>query len=176
MEGLRWVWVLMVPAFGAAALLATRGWIDFLGGHAPVDTPARRFGWTAATMGVVLAAYAGLWALTWNSEVDVSLSRRRLEREVARETIRRQTATPPPPIAAAPAPAPPPVVTGSEVVDRVPRPIASLSMLAAGLLGAAIVLGRARPVMEPAPLGPAETAVPILLAVAAIVAIVLLAR
>ena len=175
LERLRWLWVAMVPAFGAAAALAARAWLDYLGGHAPVDTPGRRFGWTAATLGAVLAAYAGLWALTWNSEVDVTLSRRRLEREVARETVRRQTA-PPPPVSATPSPPPAPVVTEAEVADRVPRPVASLAMLAAGLLGAALVLIRARPSTTPVDFPPASIALPTALAAVTVGIIILMGR
>jgi len=47
----QWMWVLFVLPFAATAGLAARGFLDFLAGHAPVETPRHRLGWTAATVG-----------------------------------------------------------------------------------------------------------------------------
>jgi len=52
---------LFVLPFAATAGLAARGFLDFLAGHAPVETPRHRLGWTAATVGVATLAYLGLW-------------------------------------------------------------------------------------------------------------------
>src|SRR5688572_30155806 len=73
LESVSWVWLLFVAPFAAAAGLAAKGWLDFLAARVPVDTTARRFGWTFATVGLVTAAYFGLWAATWDARVDVTM-------------------------------------------------------------------------------------------------------
>jgi len=174
---IQWMWILFVVPFGMAAGLAARGWLDFLSGHAPVDTPRRRFAWTAATVVVVIGAYLGLWAATWDTRVDVTLRQQRVQTEIARETQRRPP--PPPPMPATPeAPAPPPpVVTEADVAPKIPPQVVPWAMLAAGLLGAGIVLWRARPApAEPATMTPWGAAVPIALAAAAIGAIALMGK
>jgi hypothetical protein len=172
----QWMWILFVLPFGAVAGFAARGWADFLAGHAQVDTPRRRLAWTAATVGVVTAAYFGLWAATWDSRVDVTMRQKRVETEIAREQARRPVPPPAPPTPAAPAPVPPPAVTEAEVADRVPRPVASITMLAAGLIGAAWALLRAKPEPATVELRPLEAAIPMGLAAAAIEAIALLGK
>ncbi|HEY3227150.1 MAG TPA: hypothetical protein VGK61_09180 [Planctomycetota bacterium] len=170
----QWMWALFVLPFAATAGLAARGYLDFLAGHAPVETPRRRLGWTAATVGVATLAYLGLWAATWNSRVDVSLRRLRVNTEIARESARRP---PPPPGPVVPTPAPPaPAVTEEEVAPRVPPPVAAVTMLAAGLIAAGLVLWRAKPVAEPAELRPWPVAVAGSLAAAAIATIALLGK
>jgi len=174
---LQWMWILFVAPFGGAAGLAARGWLDFLAAHYSVDTPRHRFAWTAATVVVVTGAYFALWCATWDSRVDVTLRQQRVQTEIAREQQRRPPPPPPMPVTPeAPAP-PPPVVTEADVAPRIPPPVAPLAMLAAGLLGAGIVLWRAKPPpAEPATLTPWGAAVPIALAAAAIGAIVLMGR
>ncbi|HEU4339655.1 MAG TPA: hypothetical protein VFS19_06265 [Planctomycetota bacterium] len=176
----QWMWVLFVVPFAAAAGLAARGWLDFLATHAPVDTPRRRFAWTMATVAVVTAAYFALWALTWDSRVDVTMRQQRVKTEIAREIQRRPP--PPPPLPPAPPaqpvppppPAPPPV-TEADVASRIPPPIAAVTMLAAGLVGAGLVLWRAKPPpAKPSRLTPVRAVVPIVLAAAAIGCLALL--
>jgi hypothetical protein len=183
------MWLLFPLPFAAAAAWSAKGWLDFLAGYAPVDTPRRRAGWVVATVGVVTVAYFGLWFATWDARVDVTMrSQRRqtefvkLKEEKAREASRRPPPPPPPapapaPPAPPPAPPPPPVVTPEEVEARVPAPIAGITMLAAGLLAAGVVvLRRTPPPSEPATLSPFAAAIPMVLATAAICAIVLMGR
>jgi len=169
----QWMWILFVLPFAATAGLAARGYLDFLAGHAPVETPRRRLGWTAATVGVATLAYLGLWAATWNAKVDVSLRRLRVNTEIAKETLRRPA---PPPSPAVPAPAPPPVVTEEDVASKIPPPVAAVTMLAAGMIAAGIVLWRAKPVAEPAELKPWPVTLAGSLAAATILAIALVGR
>ncbi len=172
---LQWMWILFVIPFAAVAGLAARGWLGFLAGHAPVDSTRRRFGWTAATVVVVTAAYFGLWRLTWDSRVDVTLRQQRVQTEIARETQRRPPPPPPSP-ATPPTPAPPPPPVTEADVD-VPPAVAAVTMFVAGLLGACLVLWRARPApAESAPLTPLGAAIPMVLAAAAIGAIALIGR
>jgi len=175
----RWMWTLFVVPFGAAAGMAARGWLDLLASHAPLDAPRRRLGWTFATVGVVTAAYFGLWGLTWDSKVDVTMRQQLVRKEMALETQRRTPPPPPPSPPSIPAPPaqPPPVVTEADVAPRIPPPIAAVTMLAAGLIGAGVVLWRAQPPpAEPATLTPLKAAVPMALAAAAIGAIALMGR
>jgi hypothetical protein len=186
---LQWMWLLFPLPFAAAAAWSAKGWLDFLAGYAPVDTPRRRAGWVVATVGVVTVAYFGLWFATWDARVDVTMrSQRRqtefvkLKEEKAREASRRPPPPPPPattpaPPAPPPAPPPPPVVTPEEVEARVPAPIAGITMLAVGLLAAGVVvLRRTPPPSEPATLSPLAAAIPMALAAAALGAIVWLGR
>lgn len=185
LENIRWMWVLFVIPFAATAGFAARGWLDFLAARVPVDTPARRFGWTAATVVIVTAAYFGLWAATWDARVDVTMRQQEVKRQMALETQRRMPpppapvppAVPPVPAPPPPPPPPPPKVTEAEVADRIPPPLPLISMFAAGLIAAAGVLWRAKPApAEPAPLTPLAAAVPIILAAASLGCIALLGR
>jgi hypothetical protein len=179
LANLQWMWGLFVIPFAAAAGLAARGWLDFLAGHVPVDSPRRRFAWAAATVAVVTAAYFGLWGATWDSRVDFTMRQQRVEKEIA---IRKSQLPPPPPPPApgappAPAPPPPPVVTEADVAPLIPPPVAAVAMFAAGLLGACLVLWRARPApAEPTPLTPLGSAIPMVLAVTVVGAIALMGR
>jgi hypothetical protein len=174
-----WMWVLFVLPFAGVAALAARGWLSFLSGHAPVDSPSRRLGWTALTVGVVTAAYLGCWFVTWDSTVDITMRQHRVQTEIAKEIQRRPPPPPPPspPAQPVPPPPPPPVVTEADVAPRIPPPVAAIAMLVSGLLSAAIVLWRAKPAQsEPVPLTPLAAAVPIGLAGASLGAILLLGR
>ena len=187
---LQWMWLLFPLPFAAAAAWSARGWLDFLAGHAPVDTPGRRVGWVTATVGVVTIAYFGLWFATWNAKVDVTMRSQRRHTEFVKlkeEKLREQRRAPPPPPpppavtpappAPPPAPPPPPVVTQEEVEARVPAPIAGVTMLAAGLLAAAVVvLRRHPPPGEPATLSPLAAAVPMAVAAAALGAISMMGK
>jgi hypothetical protein len=174
----QWMWILFVIPFAAAAGLAARHWMEFLATHASLETARRRFAWTFATVGIVTAAYFALWGATWDARVDMTLRQQRVKSEIVRETHRRP---PPPPAAPAPptqpAPPAPPVVTEADVAPRIPPPVATITMFAAGLLAAGGVLWRIAPgPAEPATLTPLKAAVPMVLAAAAIAAIALLGR
>ena len=173
----QWMWVLFVVPFAAAAGLAARGWLDYLSGHAPVDTPRRRFAWTMATVLVVTVAYFALWGATWDSRVDVTMRQHRVQSEIAREIQRRPPPPPAAPAQPAPPALPPPVVTEADVAPRIPPPIAAVPMFAAGLIGASFALWRSQPGdAEPAPLSPLGAAIPMALAATAIGAIALMGR
>jgi hypothetical protein len=179
---LQWMWVLWVVPFAALAWLAARGWLDFLAGHAALDTLRRRL-WSAfATVGIVTAAYFGLWGLTWDSRVDVTMRQQRVRTEIAREMQRRPPPPPPPPATPTPTPAPvpaptPPPVTEADVAPKIPPPVATITMFVAGLLGAAVALWRSRPQpAEPATLTPIAAAIPMALAAAVIGGIAMLGR
>ena len=173
LESLSWMWVLFVIPFAAASGWAARGWLDFLATHVPVDTPRRRFAWTMATVTVVTAAYFALWGLTWDSRVDVTMRQHRVQTEIAREIQRRPPPPPLPPPAppAQPVPPPPPApppVTEADVASRIPPPVAAITMFAAGLIGAGVVLWRANPPPgEPGTLSSLGAVVPMVLAAAA---------
>lgn len=140
-------WIFFVPFFSLTAWFAARGWIEFLGSHADVRTPLRRFGWTLATIGVATLSYFGLWGMTWTSGTDHTLEELRIEQEVERETVRRIEAVPP---QGRPETTPPmPVVTREEVADRVPLPIAPYVLFATGLITAALSILRRNPQTSP---------------------------
>src|SRR5262245_31062672 len=175
----RWMWILFVVPFAAAAGLAARGWLDFLAAHFSVDTPRRRFAWTTATVCVVTGAYFALWGATWDSRVDITMRQQRVNEEIARKMAERPPPPPPPSPAAPPAPAPPPprVVTEADVAPLIPPPLPAITLLSAGLLAAGFSLWRAQPLpSEPAKLTPLKAAVPMALAAATIAVIALIGR
>ena len=180
LENVSWMWVLFVVPFAAATGLAAWGWLDFLAARVPVDSPARRFGWTLATVALVTAAYFVLWFATWDARVDVTMRDYRVKREMALETQRRAAhppPAPPPSAPAIPAPAPPPPVTEADVADRVPPPLPLVVLFGAGLLASAAVLWRAQPQpRDPEPLRPLHAIIPLVLAAATLGAIALMGK
>jgi len=167
----QWVWVFFVPAAAGAAWLAARHYLDFLAGHARLDSARARLGWTVATAGLVTLAYGGLWHLLSDPALEGTTSEWRLQREIAKETERRAAAAPvPAPARNAPRPPPPvPVaVRPEEVRHRVPPPVGPLALLVASVVASVGALLRAKPTGEPARLA----ALPVLaLAVAAAAAV-----
>lgn len=147
---LQWMWVLFLPAAAGVAWLGTRHYLDFLSGHAPLDTGKRRLGWMLATVGLAGLSYGGLWLWLRNPQIEGSTAKWRLEQEIVRETARRtqaQAVRPPAPSKPAiPAPPPPPVVVlPQEVAHRVPSPAGPIILYATSLASALVGTVMARP-------------------------------
>jgi hypothetical protein len=146
---LQWMWVLFLPAAAATLWFGTRHYLEFLSGHATLDSHRRRIGWTLATVGVVGLCYGGLWLALRNPQIEGSTAKWRLDREIEKETERRIAAqpAPPPPATLRPAAPPPPpvVVRPEEVAHRVPPPVGPI-VLYATFAGAALAAAwRTRP-------------------------------
>lgn len=144
-------WVLFLPAAAATLWFGARHYFDFLAGHAPVDTPKRRLGWMAATVGLVGLCYGALWLPLRDPSIEGSTAKWRLDIEVAKETERRiaiqQTAPPPKPAApGTPIVIPPRVVVRpEEVAHRVPPPVGPIVLYATFGLAGLISAWRSRP-------------------------------
>ena len=155
---LQWAWVLLLPTAAGTLWFGTRHYLEFLSGHATLETPLRRIGWTLATVGIVGLCYGGLWLALRNPQIEGSTAKWRLDREIQKETERRIAAQPAPPPPATPRSnptPPPPVVRPEEVAHRVPPPVGPIVLYATFAAAALAAAWRTRPALTTGRLQPA---------------------
>jgi hypothetical protein len=143
---LQWAWVLFLPPAAALGWFGARHYLEFVAGHLRTDTAGRRIGAFLLSAALVGLCYGGLWLLLRNPQIEGSTRSWRLEREIAKETERREKAqktAPPAPPAPSASPAPvrvASVVRPEEVAHRVPSPIGPILLYAVfGLAGLASI-------------------------------------